>query len=263
MKLDRAELAGTGVAVAFHAALIAALSLSLAHVALPPEPPAMEVELVDEVGLQSAAPTPVTTPPPQSQAPEQAVTPPPEPTPTPTPQIVPTPAPRVEPAQTPRPQPVQRTTPPKPAPAKPTPVSKPRTARIGADFLKGIADAPPSIAPAQAAATFDAVAKNSVAASIKRQIQPCGDRQPFIGDGANRIQLSINLRLDRSGKLISSPTVVGNPTGVDDDNSRYVDIVADQARRVFADCSPLRLPAELYQTPSGGWSNITIRYKVK
>ena len=42
MSLDRAELAGTGTAIAFHAALIAALSLSLAHVTQPSEPPPME-----------------------------------------------------------------------------------------------------------------------------------------------------------------------------------------------------------------------------
>ena len=55
MTLDRAELAGTGAALAFHVALIAALSLSLAHVASVPEPPSMEVEFVDELGLTAAA----------------------------------------------------------------------------------------------------------------------------------------------------------------------------------------------------------------
>ena len=44
MNMDRAELAGTGAAIAFHAALIAAMSISLAHIANTPEPPAMEVE---------------------------------------------------------------------------------------------------------------------------------------------------------------------------------------------------------------------------
>jgi hypothetical protein len=43
MNMDRAELAGTGAALAFHVALIAAMSLSLAHIARTPEAPAMEV----------------------------------------------------------------------------------------------------------------------------------------------------------------------------------------------------------------------------
>ena len=70
MRLDRGELAGTGAAVAFHAALIVALTTTLAGVPPSPEAPPMEVELVetDEVGLTAAAPEPVATPP-ASQAP--------------------------------------------------------------------------------------------------------------------------------------------------------------------------------------------------
>ena len=56
MKLDRAEWTGTGAALLFHVALIGALSMSLAHVDSTPEPPAMEVEFVEEVGLTAAAP---------------------------------------------------------------------------------------------------------------------------------------------------------------------------------------------------------------
>src|SRR5207344_2053542 len=106
--------------------LIAAMSLSLAHVARTPEAPAMEVELVEDVGLQSTAPTPA---PPPSQAPEIGEAPAVEPAPAPA--VVPvTPSLRVMPTPT-RPQ--------KPAPAaKPAP----RVSRIGDDFLKGIADAP-------------------------------------------------------------------------------------------------------------------------
>ena len=54
MTLDRAELTGASAALIFHIALIAALSMSLASVASAPEPPAMEVELVDDVGQARA-----------------------------------------------------------------------------------------------------------------------------------------------------------------------------------------------------------------
>ena len=74
MNLDRAELTGAGAAVAFHVALIAALSMSLASVQRATEPPAMEVELVEDVGLQSAAAEPVTLPPP-SQPPRSSLRP--------------------------------------------------------------------------------------------------------------------------------------------------------------------------------------------
>ena len=70
MKMDRAEWTGTGAALLFHVALIGAMSMSLAHVNSTPEPPSMEVELVDEVGLTAAAPQQVVVPPPPSQAPE-------------------------------------------------------------------------------------------------------------------------------------------------------------------------------------------------
>ena len=70
MTTDRAEWTGVGAALAFHVALIAALSMNLAHITQPPEPPSMEVELVDDVALESAAPTPIASAsPPPSAAP--------------------------------------------------------------------------------------------------------------------------------------------------------------------------------------------------
>ena len=106
MSLDRAELVGTGAALAFHVALIAAMSLHLARVDTPPEPPSMEVELVEDVALTSAAPSVIATPPPPSQAPEIGVAEPIEPTPAP--MIEPAPAPpRIVPPP-PRPEPAAR-----------------------------------------------------------------------------------------------------------------------------------------------------------
>ena len=249
MSIDRAELAGTGAALAFHIALVAALSLSLAQVDIVPEPPSMEVEFVDEVALEAAAPSALVTPPPPSEAPEIS-------------EAEPVPAPRIEPAPAPR---LTRSRPTRPEPAKTVPAKPaPRVSRIGDDFLKGIAESPArSNAPAQAAAaTFSAAAKANVAQAIKKQIQPCADRQNYIGEGAERIVLSINLRLGRNGRL-TRPLQFTNVTGEDDDNARYVELVKDQARRVYTDCSPLRLPAELYQTPQGGWGNINLTYRVQ
>ena len=93
--------------------------------------------------------------------------------------------------------------------------------------------------------------------AIKRQIQPCADRQPALGPGAERIRVVLNLRLDRSGRLTRPPSVV-RTSGVDEDNARYEDQVTDQAIRVYRACSPLRLPPELCRTPEGGWAG-TIR----
>lgn len=246
MKMDRAEWTGTGAALLFHVVLIGALTMSLAHVATVPEPPAMEVEFVEDVGLTAAAPQSIAVPPPPSQAPEvgeaEPVEAPPLVQPAPTPSIKPAPA-------KPLPRP----------PAKPAP----RVSRIGDDFLKGIADSPSqSKAPSKpAAATFSATARASVGQAILRQVQPCADRQPYIGEGANQVRLKINLKLARSGRLIRPPTVLGM-SGDPDLRAKYGDLLEDQVRRIFAECTPLRLPAELYDTADGGWNDFTFTYRV-
>jgi outer membrane biosynthesis protein TonB len=253
MKMDRAELAGTGAALAFHVALIAALTLSLAHVNSTPEPPSMEVEFVEDVGLQSAAPTSIATPPPASQAPEIGEAPPDEPAPAPLP---PATQPRVAPA--PAPRPVQRAQP-RPAPAKPAQ----RVSRIGDDFLKGIADSPSkSDAPAKPAApAYNATARASIGQAIIRQAQRCADRQPFLGEGANEVRLTVNLKFSRSGRLARPPSILGT-RGDSGDIAKYGELLEDQVRRIFADCSPFRLPADLYDTPNGGWKDFTFTYRV-
>ena len=254
MKLDRAELVGTGAALAFHVALIAALSMSLAHVASVPEPPSMEVEFVDEVGLTAAAPNQVAVPPPASAAPEIGEAEPIEPTPAP---VIAPPAPRL--VAIPSPRPATKPAPARPAPARPAP----RVSRIGDDFLKGIADSPSSSkSPAKpAAARFDAVAKANVAQAIAKQIQPCAERQRDLGPGANRIRVVLNIRLFLNGRLKGAPSVV-RTSGVDDDNAQFEDLVKDQAIASYRECAPLRLPADLYSTPDGGWSNINMTYRV-
>jgi outer membrane biosynthesis protein TonB len=258
MTLDREELVGTGMAVLFHMTLAAMLTTTLAGVSPAPKPPAMEVEMVDaeEVGLTAAASQPVTTPP-LSRAPEIAEAPPVEVAPPP-PIPQPMPQPRVEPAPAPPPTPAPRpVAQPRPTPARPIPA--PRVSRLGDDFLKGVPEGPASAKPA--AATFSAEARASIDGAIKRQIQPCADDEPFIGAGADRIRLTLNLRLAPSGRLQSLNVV--RVAGDDEENARYVPLVEDQAKRVFAKCSPLRLPAELYRTPQGGWSNINMTYRVQ
>jgi outer membrane biosynthesis protein TonB len=271
VSIDRAERAGIGAALAFHVALVAALSIHLARVDTPPEPPSMTVELVEEVGLTAAAPQALAPPP--SQAPEVGEAEPIEPTPAPA-LAPPPPAPTIEPAPAPRPAPTARPappvkrTPPRAAPSRPAPAKAqarpaPRVSRIGDDFLKGIGeDAPASRAPAKpAAATFNAAAKADVASAIAAQIRPCALRQRALGEGANRIRVVLNLRLTRAGRLQGSPTVI-RTSGVDEDNQQYEELVKDQAIASYRECAPLRLPAELYQTPQGGWSNINMTYRL-
>jgi hypothetical protein len=109
---------------------------------------------------------------------------------------------------------------------------------------------------------FSAAAKASVDGAIKRQIQPCADRQPALGPGAERLRVVLNLRLDRSGRLSRAPALI-DVRGVDDENRAFEDLAYNQAVAVFRACTPLRLPPELYSTPQGGWGNITMTYRAK
>ena len=268
MTADRAEWTGLGAALAFHIALIAALSTSLASIDDVPKPPSMEVELVDEVALAAAAPTAIAQP-----AASAASEPPPmpsEPLPTPLPEPIVTPLPsRPEPtpvarlALRPSPQrPTAGPTPQRPAartPAKPAP-----RAGIGNDFLKSFDDdLSPRASPSRTAApTYSAQARSSVTNSIASQAQRCAERQPYLGEGASDLKVQVRLSFARSGRL-SRPPGIGAISGNSDLRAKYGELLEDQVRRIFAECSPFRLPADLYDTDNGGWKETTLTYRVK
>ena len=71
----------------------------------------------------------------------------------------------------------------------------------------------------------------------------------------------LNIRLSLAGRLKGAPTVV-RTSGVDEENEQYQELVQDQAIASYRECAPLRLPAELYQTAQGGWSNINMTYRL-
>lgn len=257
MSLDRAEIAGTGAAVLFHVLLIGAMSIGLARVTRPPEPPAMAVEFVEEVGVESVAPTQA---PAAAQAAEMGEAPAIEPAPAAAgpalpraPRIIPTPnadaADRLKRDIDRSRQQSVRVEPVKPAP---------RVSRLDDDFLNGISEARPA---RPSAPTFNAEAKASIGQAILRQVKPCADRQPYIGEGANQIRLTINLRLGRTGRLARPPAILA-AAGDGALRAKYSELLEDQVRRIFTECTPLRLPAELYDTPTGGWGNFTFTYRV-
>ena len=246
MTADRAEWTGVGAALAFHIALIGGLSMSLAHVAQQPEPPSMEVELVDDVALEAAAPTPISS-----------AAPPPSAAPAPS-QALPLQAPPPEAIASPTPVPVQRPQPQRPQPQRPT-----QRSGIGKDFLKSFGDdLAPRAGPAPLSApAYSASAKMSIGQSIIQQAKRCADRQAFIGEGANKVRLTVNLRFNPSGRLLRAPAILGS-AGDPELRQKYGDLLEDQVRRIFADCSPFRLPADLYDTPAGGWKDFTFTYRV-
>ena len=263
MIADRAERTGAVAALGLHVAIIGALSLSLANVDKTLEPPAMDVEFVDEVALDSAAPQSVPTPSAPPPAPvEEAI-------PEPIVAAPPPPAPRAVPQPTPRPQPspprqVQKTVakPVKKPPPKPVQRPAPRQG-LGDDFLSKLDDdlAPRAGPSKPAAPTFNAQARASVAQSIARQAQRCAARQPYLGEGADEVRMNLKLYFARSGRL-SRPPIITSMAGPSDYREKYGELLEDQVRRIFSECAPFRLPPELYDTDDGGWKETTLRYRV-
>lgn len=239
----------------------------------PPQPPA-------PVPAPPSRPAPAQRTPPRP-APEAR--PPPRPAPeAPAPRPVPRaqPRPKPTPAMPPAAPPRRAATPPaaRPAPAAPARTAQPaarpangaspgaaatraRASRLGSEIRLGQNDrlAPANAPAAQAQMTGPAL--QNIVSMIQRQVQPCANRQINPGPGASDIRVVLNLRLARDGSLIGQPRVAGH-SGVDDDNRIYVTPVDRAAVAAFVGCAPLRgLPPELYDVP-GGWSNVTLRYKL-
>lgn len=148
--------------------------------------------------------------------------------------------------------------------SKPTSTAaKPRGSRLGSNFLDGLTSEPStSTSTAPRAAKVDARAMASIVQAIARQIQPCADRQVNPGPGANEIVTTLNLRLNEDGTLAATPRMV-RQSGVTDENDRYRQRVVDLGVAAFKGCAPLKLPAEYYSTPSGGWNNINFQWKLQ
>ena len=296
--MPRSEAIALGVALVGHAVLFGLLSVGFLSSTPPvvPKPAPIDVSLVDEVALEAKAPQAV-TPPAESRAPdpgppEDAAPPPPKPEPKPVPDPAP---PKPQPKAAPPPKPAPKAVPePKKPVAPPTPEKvkkpptreaapairttpskargtgtdanatkpRPRGNRLGDDFLKGLSDKPtPTKSVVPQAAVMSQQAAADIGSAIRRQVQPCADRQVKPGPGAERIIVTIRLRLNRDGSLSANPQVTGH-SGVDAENNRYQDRVDDNAIATFKGCAPLRgLPAELYDVPNG-WSTFSLRYKL-
>jgi len=274
--MERTDQKGLGFAVVAHLLLFAALTISIAKRVPPVQPPqeAMDVQLVDAVGLRSAAPNPATEAPQEMQAPEQAP-----------PQEAPPPAPSLTP---PQPKPVQEK--PQPTPPSPTPALKPKpqppqkalsdilkdvrstakseqagsdakakadraaSEKVGA-LLKGVLGASAGKGE-NARAPITGAAMNGLAAAIKRQVQPCYELGGLSGTPAMQIVTTLRLRYNKDGSVAGNPQLV-EQTGISPANRAYAQQIAEVARRAVLRCAPVHLPAELYE---GGWDDLNFRF---
>ncbi len=290
--MDRAERYGIGLAAAGHVALFGLLSVGFLATPNPLklESKPIDISLVDAVALEASAPS-TPEPPASSVAPETG---PPEEAPPPAETIAePLPAPPVAqpaPAPLPKPAPVAKPAPPKPvakaAATKPAPLAKaapkaatkaapaatkaagtnpaatrprPRGSLLGDDFRKSLAiSSERGTGQAPRAAVASATAVAGLGDAIARQVQPCANRIPNPGPGANQIRSKLRLRMNPDGTLATRPVLTGQ-TGITDENSRYAQRVGELATAAIIQCAAYKLPAELYE---GGWKDIIINYRL-
>ena len=273
--MQRADQKGLGLAVVGHLLLFATLTLSIAKRVPPVQPPveAMDVQLVDAVGLRSAAPVPATEAPQEMQAPDQAPpqeAPPPAPSPTP-----PTPKP-VE--AKPLPTPVSPVPPIKP---KPQPAAKPltdilkdvhataRSEQAGSDakskadraasekvgsLLKGVIGA--SAGKGETArAPISGPAMNGILAALARRVHPCYNLGGLAGTPAMSIITVLHLQYNKDGSVAGIPQLV-EQTGITPANRAYAKQVEEVARHAVLQCQPVQLPAEYYSF----WGDLNFRF---
>jgi outer membrane biosynthesis protein TonB len=243
--MDRAELAGLGVATAGHLALLAALSLGFAATRLPvPKSDPIEVELVEEVGLESTSPTPTNAPP----APLLAAEPgPPEMPAAPPVQPVPQPAsaPRTP---APAPQPAARTAPPRtvPAPPKAQPAARPAQSRSTGrltGLLTGVSDRESdSRSATPPVATAGPAVQASLQAEVRRQLKP--HWQSPSGADAELLRTELSIWLARDGSVTRVEVI--RTTGQTPSNRPQVKLHQEQAVRAVRLASPFNLPDKFY-----------------
>ena len=279
--MERTEKIGLGIATAAHVLLFGALSTTFLSTPNPLKlnSPPIDVSMVDEIAMQSAAPKISVEPPPPSQAPEKGPTEEAAPAPAPKevePEVVPAPAP---PKPAPPRKEVEKAKPKPPAPAKavdkPTPVKqktkeapakpsastakgktdRPRGSLLGDDFLKGIqteapakpkAAAPPatSIGPAQKAA---------LDAEIRRQLKPYW-KSPT-GSEVEMLRTVVSVELNKDGSISGTPEIY-ETTGQTESNRAQVRLHQEQAIKAIKLASPFKLPADLYD----GWKSLRIAF---
>lgn len=252
--MDRAEKYGLGAATAGHVVLFGLLSVGFLATPNPLkiERNPVEVTFADDVGLEATTPRPsdqapatsvapeIGTPeeqqPQKPQAQEQPAPSPPEPAPAPVP--APTPKPQKPPVRQPE-APSRPDAPAKPAPAQ----ARPKGARLGSDFLKGITETA-SVSRAQAAnAAIGPREQASLAAELKRQLKP--HWRPPSGADIDSLRVTIVADLDQNGAIVGQPRVIG-PTGVTASNRAQADLFVERAVAAVKLAAPYKFPKEFY-----------------
>lgn len=263
MTIDRAERTGFGVAAAGHVLLFGVLSAG--WFASPPplqlKRQPVEVELVDETGLESGAPEISTEAPAAKRAEVEGPIEAAPPMPLPEPQPVPVPAPpKAAPAPAPAPKPAKQPSP-KAAPAPPKAAAKPAPKAAAArgrleGLLEGISDRPSqSRSTTPTAATITPAAQAALAAAVRRQIKPHWSGPT--GAGVEELRTILEIELARDGSVSDVRWV--DTTGVNATNRPQAQLHRERAIKAVRLASPFQLPPQFYD----GWKSMKVTFDWK
>lgn len=258
--MDRAEVAGLGVATAGHLALLVALSLGFASTRLPvTKSDPIEVSFVDEVGLESTAPTPLAAEPaplagPQDRPPETAMPAPPQIPQVARPEPQPQPQPRAAaPSPAPAPKAQPKPAPPKAAAAPARPAPPRRNSGGLSSVVAGLSERPnPSQSTSPPAAAAGPAVQASLGAEVRRQLKP--HWKAPTGADAEQLRTEVVISLGEDGR-VADVRIVGT-SGQTASNRPQVALHQEHAVRAVRLASPFRLPAQYYQA----WKSLRVTF---
>ena len=231
--LAREEKYALPVAVVLHVALVVALLWKPVGAAIVQPPERVSVSLTDEAGLTSTAPIPLpdAAPPAAAEALDQ---------------------PRAEPRSEPVVRPATRSETRQPTPRRTqapreTRQAPPRSAepkgQIDSDFLGSRGTTETSANSGTPAAEIGPRVRNSLAASISRQLKPHWSAPQ--GVDAEKLVTILAFDLNPDGSLRGNPRVV-DQLGINDANRAQASRHAEQAIRAVRLAAPFNLPEEYY-----------------
>jgi hypothetical protein len=253
--MKRSEALGLGASALVHGGAVLLFSFAWHSLPLITPPRVIDVQIVDKVGLEAAAPalTKAAPAPDTAQVQERD---------------------KSQPASKPIPQPQHISKPQasthtqaKTQAAKPSNKDAMKALLAALHKQNGVTDKPNATQSRNLAATHvSAQQMASITSLIQQKANKCARdmiQKAQFDDTAYRIKTDVILRLRPDGSLASAPQL-GQQSGVGDDNRRYAEIIARLAKAAFTKCAPYdNLPPDLYKTASGeGWYFINLHYRL-
>lgn len=274
------EKIGLAAALVLHGALVAVLLMQAVRSEVSVFPERMTVSLATEVGIEAAAPDPVSesrasvaptlAPEPEPAPPQPAPPQPAPPQPAP-PQRVerkppPVPQPRPQPTSAARPKPApsapaasrdrsrpDRTTAQRPAASAPaSPATNPAAAsgksgggsRIGDDFLEGRGSSTQTQETRAPAAKFGSAERAALSSAITRQLRPNWSAPS--GLDAEQLVSTVSWELNPDGTLKGTPRCRTAASSITDSNRPQAGLHCERAIRAVQRAAPFNLPDQFY-----------------